>query len=121
MCRTSWVSVGYGPNVISCIPGATTPQEFVILGAHLDDIPREGRAPGANDDGSGSASLLTIAAAVGDSGVKFKRTLCFEHYTGEEQGLLGSRAQAEVRYDRGDDVVAMIQQVVVPLIPSDEC
>lgn len=105
---------GFAPNVISCNLGETLPKEFVILGAHLDDIPREGRAPGANDDGSGSASLLAAAAALADSGFKFKRTICFEHFTGEEQGLLGSRAQAEVRYGRGDDVVAMIQQVRSP-------
>lgn len=83
--------------------------------AHLDDIPREGRAPGANDDGSGSASLLAAAAAVGDSGFKFRRTLCFEHYTGEEQGLVGSRAQAELRYSRGEKVIGMIGQDMTAL------
>ena len=86
------------------------------MGAHLDDIPREGRAPGANDDGSGSAALLAAAKAVADSGFSFERTICFEHYTGEEFGLLGSRAQAELRAKRGDKVVAMIQQVSTRIV-----
>mmetsp|Transcript_20670 Transcript_20670/g.61744 ORF Transcript_20670/g.61744 Transcript_20670/m.61744 type:complete len:348 (-) Transcript_20670:163-1206(-) len=102
--------VGYAPNVISCMRGETTPEQYVILGAHLDDIPREGRAPGANDDGSGSAALMTMASALADSGFKFEKTICFEHYTGEEQGLLGSRAQAQLRASRGDDVIGQIQQ-----------
>jgi hypothetical protein len=113
-------NVNYAPNVVSCKRGETTPEQIVILGAHLDNIPSTGRAPGANDDGSGSASLLAAAQAVGESGFKFKKTLCFEHYTGEEQGLVGSRAQAKFRKERGDDVVAQIQQDMIAVrLPQD--
>jgi len=101
---------GYAPNVVSCRRGTAQPNEYVILGAHLDDIPSVGRAPGANDDGSGSAALLAIAKAILEDGARFRKTLCLEHYTGEEQGLLGSRAQAEARAGRGEDVIAQIQQ-----------
>ena len=94
--------VAYAPNIISCMPGTETPDEIVVMGAHLDDIPNIGRAPGANDDGSGSASLLAAAAAIHSLGATFGKTLCLEHYTGEEQGLRGSRAMAELRAKRGD-------------------
>ena len=47
--------------MISCLRGTETPEQIVIMGAHLDDIPSTGRAPGANDDGSGSAALLAAA------------------------------------------------------------
>ena len=83
----------YAPNVISCRRGTETPNEIVILGAHLDNIPSVGRAPGANDDGSGSSALLAIAQAIQEDNARFGKTLCLEHYSGEEQGLLGSRAQ----------------------------
>jgi hypothetical protein len=102
-----------GPNVISTLVGSGSPKELIILGAHLDDIPATGRAPGANDDGSGSSALLCMAQAIKQfrdtQGVTFSRTLVFEHYTGEEQGLLGSRAWAKVRAARSDFVAAMIQ------------
>jgi len=102
-----------GPNVISTLTGTTDPKDLVILGAHLDDIPATGRAPGANDDGSGSAALLCMAQAIKEyrdtEQVSFSRTIVFEHYTGEEQGLLGSRALSRARKTRGDFVLAMIQ------------
>jgi len=103
-----------GPNVISSLRGDAKPDEIVVLGAHLDDIPASGRAPGANDDGSGSTALLCMAQAIKEykdahPGFMFSRTIVFEHYTGEEQGLLGSRAWAATRARRGDNVVAMIQ------------
>eukprot|EP00041_Stephanoeca_diplocostata_P011918 m.198028 g.198028 ORF g.198028 m.198028 type:complete len:372 (+) comp18729_c0_seq4:131-1246(+) len=107
--------VDFAPNIVSCLRGVEHPDEIVVLGAHLDDIPSTGRAPGANDDGSGSSALLASAAAIHASGAKFKRTLCIEHYTGEEQGLVGSRAQAKLRASRRDDVVAMIQQDMTAL------
>lgn len=105
----------YGPNVISVLRGTEQPTELVILGAHLDDIPATGRAPGANDDGSGSASLLSIAQTISEKKATFKKTLVIEHYTGEEQGLVGSRNLARRRAERGDDVVAQIQQDMTAL------
>eukprot|EP00732_Lithocolla_globosa_P005290 Lithocolla_globosa_v1_NODE_5392_length_1247_cov_26.108221.p1 type:complete len:333 gc:universal NODE_5392_length_1247_cov_26.108221:1202-204(-) len=100
----------YGPNVISILPGAEFPDELVVLGAHLDDIPSNGRAPGANDDGSGSSGLLAIAEVLSNSAVRFKRTLVLEHYSGEEQGLRGSRNLASRRRQARDNVVVHIQQ-----------
>ena len=111
---------GWGPNVIACRRGLRTPGQYVILGAHLDDIPADGRAPGANDDGSGSAALLAAAPLVGAPGATFGRTVCLEWYTGEEQGLVGSRAQADRRKARADEVIAMIQLDMIALQPAGD-
>lgn len=105
----------WGPNVVSVLPGTTRPNELVIVGAHLDDIPASGRAPGANDDGSGSSALLAMARAIHESRVRFESTLIFEHYTGEEQGLVGSRALAKERSERGDNVIAQLQSDMTAL------
>jgi leucyl aminopeptidase len=82
-------------NIIIVIPG-TDPEishEQVLLTAHLDstaeDSPEE-RAPGADDNASGVATLLEAARVFRD--YKFKRTIKIIFFTGEEQGLHGSRA-----------------------------
>jgi Zn-dependent M28 family amino/carboxypeptidase len=114
----SFYREGWAPNVIGTIRGTAFPDEFVILGSHLDDRNTNSastttRAPGANDDGSGSAALLAIAKALYDSGSTFERTVSIEFYTGEEQGLVGSRAYARARSLRGDNVIAHIQQDMI--------
>jgi Zn-dependent M28 family amino/carboxypeptidase len=69
--------------VISTLKGSKHPEQLVILGAHLDDrdadrVSPTNRAPGANDDGSGSAALLAMAAAIHGRGTRFEKTLVFE-------------------------------------------
>ena len=56
---TSTFTTGYGPNIIATIPGNVHPERVVVLGAHYDSINQSGAtlaAPGADDDGSGSAA-----------------------------------------------------------------
>lgn len=109
------------PNVLAQIPGET--DEIILLGAHFDHIgnesaghcrpvvkreTRDAICNGADDNASGTAMLLEIARAYQASGVTPKRTLVFAHFSGEELGLLGSRALIENSpFDQGR-VVAMI-------------
>lgn len=70
----------------------------IIIGGHLDSLnlsvdAKTGAAPGANDDASGTVVALEVARAM--AARKWKHTLVFVGWTGEEQGLLGSRAMAE--------------------------
>src|SRR5262245_23276697 len=51
-------------------------------------------APGANDDGSGTALTMELARVFAESGIDFDATLVFACWAGEEQGLIGSRAHA---------------------------
>ena len=52
-------------------------------------------APGANDDGSGTALTMELARVFANSGLQFDATLVFVTWAGEEQGLVGSMAHAQ--------------------------
>ena len=68
--------------------GLTRPNDIFIIGAHLDDMPTGTTAPGADDNGSGSAAVLLAADIL--SQYQWNCTLRFALWTGEEQGLKGS-------------------------------
>lgn len=76
-------------NIIAEIKGTEKPDEIVVVGGHLDSWNSPG-SQGANDNGTGSSSVLEAARLIMKSGVKPKRTIRFILFTGEEQGLLGS-------------------------------
>ena len=76
-------------NTVAEIPGSEKPDEVVIIGAHLDSWDL---GTGATDNGTGSMAVLAAARALVKSGIKPKRTIRFVLFTGEEQGLNGSRA-----------------------------
>lgn len=84
-------------NVVAMIKGSEKPDEYIIISAHLDHVGVNAKGEifnGADDDGSGTVSLLEVAeafkAAV-NNGHTPKRSVIFLHVTGEEKGLLGSR------------------------------
>jgi len=78
-------------NVVGEIQGSEKPDEFVILGAHLDSWEL---GTGALDNGCNAALVVDALRAIKASGVKPLRTIRFILFSGEEQGLLGSRAYA---------------------------
>jgi Zn-dependent M28 family amino/carboxypeptidase len=78
-------------NVIAEIRGSDNPDEFVILGAHLDSWEL---GTGALDDGCNAALVIDALRAIKASGVIPRRTIRFILFSGEEEGLLGSRAYA---------------------------
>lgn len=63
--------------------------EFVVVGAHLDSWDL---AQGTTDNGTGSCVVLETARLIAKSGIKPKRTIRFVLFSGEEQGLHGSKA-----------------------------
>lgn len=71
-------------NVVAVKPGPPGDAQ-VVLGGHYDTVPG---TPGANDNGSGTATLLTVARAVAD--VSYPFTVRFMLFGSEELGLLGS-------------------------------
>ncbi|MCP4550390.1 MAG: M28 family peptidase [bacterium] len=101
----NWTSSYSGRNIVAVKPGATSPDEIVIVVAHLDDMPSSGSAPGADDNASGSAGVMIAADIL--SQYDFERTIRFLLVTGEEQGLLGSAAYANKVYNDGDNIVAV--------------
>ncbi len=65
----------------------------VVIGAHMDTTDSySGNKPGADDDGSGSMTVMESARTVITSGMQFKKPIYFVWYSAEEEGLLGSRA-----------------------------
>ena len=76
-------------NVIAELRGAEKPDELVIVGAHLDSWDF---AQGAADNAAGCGAVMEAARLLVASGVTPKRTIRFVLWTGEEQGLLGSKA-----------------------------
>lgn len=76
-------------NVIADLPGRDLPNEYVIVGGHLDSWHP---GTGAQDNGSGAATVLEVARAVQAIGRPPRRTLRFILFGGEEQGLVGSTA-----------------------------
>lgn len=61
----------------------------------LPDFNHEAEAPGANDDGSGTALTMELARVFAQSGIEFDATLVFACWAGEEQGSFGARAHVQ--------------------------
>jgi hypothetical protein len=84
---------GIGSNVVGYIEG-TDPvlkQEAIVIGAHLDHLGMNPvLMPGANDNASAVAVMLTVAEALTRSGIPFKRSIVFVAFGAEEQGVKGS-------------------------------
>ena len=76
-------------NTVAEIPGAEKPDEVVIIGGHIDSWDL---GTGATDNGTGIMAVLEAARALKAVGVKPKRTIRFVLFSGEEEGLHGSRA-----------------------------
>jgi Zn-dependent M28 family amino/carboxypeptidase len=68
------------------------PNNVVVVGAHLDSVPA---GPGINDDGSGTALLLTMAQRLARPGHPLKQKIRFGWWGAEEEGLVGSSYYAE--------------------------
>lgn len=77
-------------NVVAEIVGSEKPDEVVIVSGHLDSWNGPG-SQGAADNGTGTTSAMEAARILAKSGVRPKRTIRFILWTGEEQGLYGSR------------------------------
>jgi hypothetical protein len=92
-------------NVVAEIRGHEKPEEFVILGAHLDSWEL---GTGALDNGCNSALVIEAARIIHASGTLPRRSIRFVLFTGEEEGLLGSAAYAHAHRAELDRMVAAV-------------
>jgi carboxypeptidase Q len=92
-------------NTVAEIKGSELPGQVVMLGAHLDSWDL---GTGVTDNGTGSMVVLEAARAIAQSGLKPKRTIRFILFSGEEQGLMGSRAYAEAHAATADSIQAVL-------------
>ena len=86
-------------NVLAFSPG-NDPQktdDILVIGAHRDHFGRQAGLlfPGADDNASGTAVMLEVARAMSLAGARNARTIFFVSFSGEEQGLVGSRLYVE--------------------------
>jgi hypothetical protein len=105
-------------NVVATLRGSdegATARHYVVSG-HYDSMPRDvmdpkSAAPGANDDGSGTAAVMAIACAMAPQ--RYRATLVFMTVAGEEQGLLGSTHWAANARKQGINIAGMITNDIV--------
>ena len=96
-------------NVIAIQRGLVYPDEYVVCGAHYDSYnnspghPDSLRAPGADDNASGSSGILETARLL--SQCKFERSILYCGWAAEEIGLIGSAAFAKDCADHMLDIV----------------
>ncbi len=82
-------------NVVAIVPGTAFPDRYLLVTAHYDHIGQLGPGvyfPGANDNASGVAMMLSLARHFARE--PLRRSLLFVAFSGEEQGLIGSRVMA---------------------------
>jgi carboxypeptidase Q len=92
-------------NVVGEIRGREKPNEFVVLGAHLDSWDL---GTGALDNGCNDAMVIDAARVIHSSGSIPRRSIRFVLFTGEEQGMVGSEAYAKAHRAELDHMVAAI-------------
>jgi carboxypeptidase Q len=101
-------------NVIGIIPGTEFPDEYVIMGGHLDSYDV---ATGGVDDGSGATQAIEAARLIMKAGGKPKRTILVCLWAGEEFGLLGSKSWIERNKDKLDKISNMFNRDGGPTVP----
>lgn len=94
-------------NTVATLRGTTWPDEVVVVCGHLDSWDGPG-SQGTTDNGTGSSVTLEAARILMAAGAQPKRTIKFILWTGEEQGLLGSRAYVKANRDQMHKYVACL-------------
>jgi hypothetical protein len=104
-------------DVLAIKPGKMGWDHVIIIAGHIDsrvsdvmDFTKD--APGANDDGSGSALVIEAARLMAKQ-PQSEATIVFALLSGEEQGLFGGRLLAETAKERGWKVSAMLNNDIV--------
>ncbi|NDK54835.1 M20/M25/M40 family metallo-hydrolase [Pontibacter fetidus] len=104
-------------NVMATLKG-TDPNDdrVLIISGHMDSrntdvMDAKGKAPGANDDGSGVAAVMELARIMASR--QFPATIVFVAVTGEEQGLLGARHLAEKAKAQNWNLIAMLNNDMI--------
>ena len=100
-----------GKNVYGVKTGTEFPNKKYIICAHFDDMPSGATAPGADDNGSGTAAVIEAARIV--SQYSFPYTIVFALWDEEEQGLVGSEYYATQAANAGDSILGVINMDMI--------
>lgn len=101
-----------GSNIEATLSGSNS-THILILCAHYDSV---AAGPGADDDGSGVAAVLAAANIMRN--YEFYHTVRFVCFSGEEQGLIGSRHYAEDAYHSNDSIIAVLNADMIGFAPT---
>ena len=95
-------------NIVATKPGTVTPSEYVVVGGHYDSTSQSTgtSAPGAEDNGSGTALVLELARIAANR--SFERSIQFVLFDAEEQGLIGSQRFVNTAVSQGRNIVAAV-------------
>jgi hypothetical protein len=96
--RSSYTPMPPMFNVVGEIRGTDKADEVVMLGAHFDSWHA---STGATDNAAGSAAMMEAMRILKVSGVKLRRTVRIGLWTGEEQGIIGSRLYEQTHFGGG--------------------
>ncbi len=102
-------------NVIGVIPGTEFPDEYVIMGGHLDSYDA---GTGGVDDGSGATPAMEAARLIMAAGGKPRRTILVTLWAGEEFGLLGSQSWVDRNGDKLERISNMFNRDGGPTVPT---
>ncbi|HTK39183.1 MAG TPA: M28 family metallopeptidase [Pyrinomonadaceae bacterium] len=110
-------------NVVATLKGTTDPDRVYVVSGHYDTMcssPTDGKcdAPGANDDGSGTATVIELARVM--SKRKFDATIIFLTVAGEEQGLLGSTYFAQQALEKKMNIEGMFTNDIIGGVTSQK-
>lgn len=97
--------------MICTYPATTNSTDNVLLSGHYDSRGSFGRlrAPGADDDGSGTAHVLAVARAIAANNITFAHPLTLAYFSGEEQGLFGSHYYARHLKEQNASIALHVQ------------
>jgi hypothetical protein len=103
-------------DVLAIQPGTADRNRVIIMSAHIDSrnsdpLDAKGDAPGANDDGSGTAAVIEAARVL--SQYKFPATIVYAVLSGEEQGLNGGKVLADYARAQGWVVEANLNNDII--------
>lgn len=93
-------------NVIGEITGSEFPNEYMLVGGHLDSWDL---GDGAHDDGAGVVQSMDVLRLLKESGIKPKRSIRVVLFMNEENGLRGGRKYAEVAKSKGEKHVFALE------------
>src|SRR5713101_1984565 len=92
-------------NVVAELRGSEKPDEFVVLGAHLDSWEL---GTGALDNGCNAALVIDALRAIKTPGLRPRRSIRFILFSGEEEGLMGSNAYVVAHHNELDKAAGVV-------------
>ncbi len=107
-----------GKNLWAIKLGTKNPKRIVVLGAHYDNVPYSGLAPGADDNGSGVAAVMEAARVLKEIDLPY--TVILALWDEEEIGLVGSQAYAKSVQSNNDTLIGYINLDMIAWDSDDD-